>query len=1705
MKKLLHENAAFRVFYLLDEDSGKQNILKISKNEFAGADTVIQLNHELEITQALTLPFVRKAIRREKIDNCEALVLEYFDGESILDVFVKRRQTLLQFMMAAIKISGVTGELHQHNIIHKDLNSDNILINKNTGEIKIISFGISSRIDLKTSFLGNPEKLEGNLSFISPEQTGRMNRLVDYRSDLYSLGITFYEMLTGKLPFISADPVEIIHNHIAKVPPSPSEKNPAIPDELSNIVMKLMNKNAEDRYHSAFGLQYDLEQCLIQLKQTDTIQAFPLGERDFSGKFTIEQKLYGRSRQLQELLEAFHRTNAGAREVFMVKGSPGAGKTALVHEVHRLITEKRGYFVEGKFDQFKRNVPYFAITKAFDEFCSLLLTEREESLNLWRERILVAASNIGALITAIIPKLELIIGKQPEAAELGVTESQNRFFYIFRNFVRVIATKDHPFIFFIDDLQWADSGSLHLLQNLITDHENKYFLFVGAYRDNEISTDHPLQVFFNEIQKTHTAVSTVSVNNLSIEHITELLQDSLNEKAEAVQPFAQLIAQKTEGNAFFVTQFLKSLYLEKMLTFDYVISRWHWELSNIRKLQITDNVVDLMTMRVKKLPERTQTVLKLAACIGNRYDIETLAIINKSAPAATANDLWAAIEEGLVSPADNAYKLVSATEGSGLNAVYLFAHDRIQQAAYSLISDSEGRAVHFEIGKLLLNSIPAEKRDERIFEIVYQINLGLNESLDPREKNLFATLNLQAGKKAKQSSAFKPALSYLNTGINLLNEKSWSSNYDLILSLYIEGAEAAYLSGDYILLNERIYDILQHATSALDRVKAYSIKIDALTSQNNLAEALKTGVEALEWLGVRFPKNPKMVHIFMGVFAVKIKMMGRKFEMLHELPEMKDELKLRALPLMERLTPSAYMSGSNLFPLIIFEMVKLSVKYGNSLPSAFGYASYAITLSGVLGDIESGTRLGNASMQVLDRHFSEKFKVQVLFVNNVFIRHWTEHLSKLTDPLIESYHLGLKVGNLVGGIWAAYYALLLNFLACENLKILNEKAQSFAETFLMLKQDAAYQRTQMLRQTIVNMMNGIKNPTQLDGEFYREEQLEAIKEKGSDKTSVFTFYLFKLMLACHYHKFDQALDFSPRALQYAESAIGLAEGTWLIFYDTVAILGCINQMKKSIDKITEKRLYANMKKLKKWAKNESPNYAHKYYFARAEFERWKQHQNEARYWYDRALQALDSNGFAGEEALLAQTAAGFCGESGLGLLSDFYLKRSFAACDRWGSDSLKEILQRQYPLLIFESPSQASTVPGSSLSIAQLDVFSVIKASTAISGEIKLNRLLEKLMIVAIENAGAQRGCLFLFQNEKLILEAEAFVSKNKTELSFPGIALSEANISQAVIQFVWRSLESQAIKDASNDYRFSNDDYILKTKTKSILCMPIINQGQLKGILYLENNLTAGAFSSEQTEILKVLSGQMAISLENAMLYESLEKKVIERTRELAEQKKKSDDLLLNILPAETAEELKTSGAARSRQYENVTVMFTDFVNFTKASELLSADSLIDEINFYYSAFDEIVTRHGIEKIKTIGDSYMCAGGLPVESKTHAFDTVMAALDMKQFLLTANEERRMQGKPVFNCRIGIHSGPVVTGIVGTKKFAYDIWGDTVNIASRMESSGEPGKVNISGSTYALIHDQFRCTYRGEVSAKNKGSIDMYFIEEAQQPHHEYE
>ncbi|MBX7109143.1 MAG: AAA family ATPase [Chitinophagales bacterium] len=1702
--------SGFISYKVLNKKDGSLLTAKVTAEEFPPLHKIAYLKNEIEITQSLNHTGIPRPIEFTRFNNRPAVLFQYDEGRPFSKAATEKL-SIDVFLSVALHLSEIIKNIHVQDITHKNISCNSVFFDATALNVTLTEFGFASRLRAENQQLENFGFFNTSLEYYSPEQTGRMNRSIDYRTDFYSLGVVFYELLTGINPFRTDDRLKIIYNHIARIPDSPSAVDPAIPKAISAIILKLLSKNAEDRYQSALGLQLDLARCKSEWDAGNTISTFLPGLNDFSGKFQVSQKLFGREKDIEMLLHSFESVAAGNREVIFITGYSGIGKSALINEIQKPIASRQGLFLSGKFEELQRNIPYSAFIQAFKKLIDEILSAPADVLASWKSILTGALRTNASVVINVIPELELIIGKQPLADALSPAESQNRFNQSFRNFMLAFITDKRPLVLSLDDLQWADGASISLIQNLAKTDDAQYLMLIGAYRHNEVDPLHPLALAMEQLRKEGTHFRELFLEPLDSQAVNQLVEELIGTANQKTKELAAILLRISQGNPFFINQFLQSLYKHDKITFNYQSAQWEFDPGEIQAVDIPEEALDITINNMQSLPAEAQQVLKLASGIGSRFDTVTLsAITGKKTPELIAV-IWDIIQAGIIQPLDSNYQLIFQLRNDQFElpvAHFKFVHDKMQQAAYSLMNDDEKSSLHYRIAKALLARITGDEVGERVFDIVTQLNSGRPMLQSPAEKAEAVTLNMLAAKKARESIAYESALQYLEAAIKLFDEQAWITGYTQTFNTYLSAGECASLCDRQQEAARYFKYAHENAQTNYDRARVYYTESVLFNLKGKLPETFTAAQKALELLNVHFPSDVNKWTLAIAFIKIRWLLLHRNIEQLKALPLCSDATVQLANKILAELKPYAYNKSNDTLGLLILKSLELNLKYGLSDAFIDGFAGYGVILAVGLSNFRKGWDFTEVAFELAKKLNSALFFARASYSYGGMTINFVQPARNGLVHLENAYKLGVECGDYTNAAYATMNLVISMYYNSFAIDELLEKSRQYLSFTKRIRYDDMIMFQTVLQRHLFKLSD---TPPENWPSELQEPEAEFYARLKSLTFKLCLIYYQTLEMSRLYMEEQYAE--AAAMLKEAETNIFAIQGTLLLgeFYLFKALIlsAVLQKGSPASEKLCRKGMLECRTKLMKWSKTAPDNFRHRLFIVEGELARQDGDTAQAITHFINAARDAASQKFLHMVALTHELSGKLFLEKGMKEVAAPYLQYAFAAFKSWGAHGKANQLKEKYLHEGGESVTEVMPAalygrleekPFDNLS-ERLDLNSVMQAALAISGEIVLDKLLVSLIKIVMQNAGAETGYLIVERQGRWLIEAEGEAGEDTIQLHKGICVMESAVLPKSVIQYVIRTGETLVLFDVNADSRFAFDPAVIARKSVSVLCLPVINKGITTGILYLENNLSKGVFTNERVALLKFLSGQIAVSLENASLYDNLEQRVRERTQEVVAQKevieqekKKSDDLLLNILPAETADELKRKGFSKPRRFELVTVMFTDFVNFTGRSELVNPSELVDEINGYYSAFDNIIAKHGLEKIKTIGDSYMCAGGLPVENASNPYDTINAAIEIQQYVQQLGKERKQAGQAWFDCRIGVHSGPVVAGIVGIRKFAYDIWGDTVNIASRMEASGEPGKVNISGATYELVKDRFNCEPRGKIEAKNKGYIDMYFV-----------
>jgi predicted ATPase/signal transduction histidine kinase len=1487
---LVREDAEFILYRAHSKQLEPPSILLLTPSSTRPSpETLEKINHEYSLSSELDNLWALQPLAISSYNDKRVLVLED-PGGMPLHRLVEGPMEIKLFLRLAIQISDAVGQLHRRRLIHKDLKPSNVFVALESGRVWLTGFGIASRLARERQPLEPPEFIAGTLPYMAPEQTGRMNRSIDSRSDLYALGVTLYEILTGRLPFTASDPTEWVHCHIARPAIPPAERMPNIPGPVSAIVMKLLAKTAEERYQTALGLERDLQRCLAEWETQHRIDEFLLGEHDIPDRMLIPEKLYGRESEIKTLLAAFDRIVAGDRpELVLVSGYSGIGKSSVVNELYKSLVPTRGLFTSGKFDQYKRDIPYATLAQAFQSLLRQLLTKSEAELHKWRDALHEALGPNGQLIVDLVPEFKLIIGEQPRAPELPPPDAQGRFQRVFRRFIGVFARPEHPLALFLDDLQWLDAATLDLLEDLLTRPDVRHLLLIGAYRDNEVNPSHSLMRKLEAIRQAGTIVHNIVLAPLGREDIRQLVADSLHCELERATSLAQVIHEKTNGNPFFAIQFFSALADQALLTFDHGEGRWSWDLGRIHAKGYTDNVADLMVGKLSRLPVETQDALKQLACLGNSAEFGLLRMLYQDSNEEMHAQLWEGVRAGLIFRSEDSYR---------------FLHDRVQEAAYSLIPQELRNEAHLRIGRLLFARTPREKREDRIFEIVNQFNRCVPLITSPRECEQVAELNLIAGKRAQASTAYTSALTFFTAGASLLLDNRWEQLHQLMLQLELHRAECEFLTGRLRAAEERLIVLSSRVANIVERAALTCLRADLYTALNQSDRAVVVCLEYLRHVDIEWTAHPTPEDARWQYDRIWSQLGDRPIEQVIELPLMNDPAALATLDVLTKILTPALFTDANLLSLAICTAVNLSLERGNSDASCVAYVWLGQIAGPHFGSYEAGFRFGQLGYDLVERRGLARFHARTNMVFASHVMPWTKHVRAGRELLRRAFETANKIGDIT---FAAYSRINLN----TNLLIAGDplaEVQQEAMNGLQYVQKVRFGLAVDHIRSQLGLICTLRGLTRKFGSFNHDQfdEVEFERHLASDPSlaqSECLYWIRKLQARFLAGDYASAVNASGRARRLLWSIPSNLEAADYHFYSAFSHAVSLDSASPHQRQKHFEALEAHHKQLEIWAEHCPENFENRAALVAAEIARIEGRLLDAEQLYERAIRSAHTNGFIHNEALANEIAARFYLTRGFEKIAYTYLRDARYGYSRWGATAKLHQLDELYPQLRDEKSltGSANTIGAP---VELLDLGTIIKVSQAVSAEMVLERLIDTLMRTAIEHAGAERGLLILQRGDELRIEAEGRISDDRVIVRPKEAPLSEAP--ESIVHYVTRTRKHVILDDAVANSSFSTDAYIRQRHARSILCLPLINQAKLIGVLYLENNLAPQVFTPNRIAVLQLLASQAAVSLENVIESRRADEERERLRRTQAELEQMSRVSTLGELTASLAHEIK-------------------------------------------------------------------------------------------------------------------------------------------------------------------------------------------------------
>lgn len=1522
-------------------------LIKVCRSEKPSVTQLAGLKHEDQVLNSLKLKNIPQVLDLIKHSYQLMLILKDIPGKS-LHTYIDHKPLVLEiFFDIALQLTKIMGDLHQNRIIHKDINPHNIIINPDNCEIKLINFNICSKLNEESSAEYRPiTQLEGNLSYLSPEQTGRMNRPIDYRSDFYSLGITFFELLTGALPFNTKDTLELVYHHMAQIPPMVDEINPQVPTQLSTIIAKLLAKIPEERYSSAAGIKVDLVRCQEQWEKEGAIDLFELGTQDLIDKLNISHKLYGREKETAQLIDTFSKISQGTNALLLVAGYSGIGKSSLIQEIRKPVLGKKGYFISGKFDQLQRVLPYSAFIESFKDLVKQLLSEPPEYTEKLKARLLKALENNGQIIVNIVPSIEQLIGPQPPLTQLPLVQEQNRFTYTLEAFICALANKEHPLVLFLDDLQWIDNASLNLLLAILSNSSATHLLIIGAYRENEVSEEHPLMKALQELRHKQTYISEILLLPLEKIHIQELLADSLNMRLVQVEPLAHLLFDKTQGNPFYLNVFLKKIYQLKLLKLDFDSSLWQWDLSKIKQQKVTDNVVDLLISNLNELPESELQILKIASCIGHIFELQTLSIITDTPVLDIAKALKAAINLNLVKPLNENYELIESVSDISLlgDINFHFVHDKVQQTTYQMIPKESLPEIHLRIGRMLLKNEPIESNSKNLFDTLNHLNLGIDLIDSEDEKKYLANGNFLAGIKAKGSIAYAAAVNYLKTASFLLQEDTLE-NKNIKFEIYKNIAECYYLLGDLVSAENYFQTLLAEYSEKTQRGEVFLIKIKAYVNMGKHFEAIALTSQILKEFNFHLPKKTTTLHVLKEVAQIEIKnaLSVRKTPMV----EAKSVEVLLINKILSTSLSSCYLVDQNLFAVITCKLIKLAYNKGYTIDTPVSCLFYAIILIANLNKIDRGFEFVKLAKQI-DEHFpNNSNQSKINFILGNFIQHWKYPFESGLQHLNQGYQIGIEEGDLAYAGYSCLFSLLLHYLGYPLAEVL--EATERCIKFLARSGDKDWHTYfKYLNKSLALLIPNSE---------YKQEYLKANIDglpANTSKTCVALSYNIAGQISYIYNNFEDALTYSTQAYQLKQYIVGSFDSAFALFFHGLNLASCYPKADGSNKKAYLMQALKIQKQIKFFSRfNDIYTPFHALLSAEI-ISITKGFSTEALNYYNQAhtlFQAANSTYFL---AITNECIGLYYLKFNNTKLAQNYFVDAFYTYSRWGAVSKCYQLKQKYPQWLQNENIGAAGINLNSQS--NIDLLSLFKLSKTISSEIKLEGLLKKLIIILLQNAGAQRAVLMVKIKDIWYLQAEGSDTQQKLYLTteIPLDAYKGAPVQ--LIKYAERLMDT-VVMQSDKDFEDINinDPYILNIKPKSILIIPISYQGKLQNLLYLENKISTYAFPVERMQALNMIASQAAVSLENARLYHEA-----------------THDLLTGLANRSLLYQMFDYFAARAaRENKLIGVIFMDLDFFKTINDTLGHD-VGDKLLIYYADKLKEVLRKDSMAVRLGGDEFV-------------------------------------------------------------------------------------------------------------------------------------
>lgn len=1661
-------------------------------------DGAERLRHEGRIVQSLRGRRFPRYCGLVPFQDGLALLMEDDDAIALDTTLQEAPVSIDRFLDTAIGATEALSDLHRQGFVHGDIKPNNILVKPHSGQVFLCDFDRTFGLEAGTD-AGVLRMWEGTHAYLAPEQTGRISRPIDHRADLYGLGATLYHLLTGTPPVEPGDALSVLHQQLAVMPQPPHEVVAGVPPQLSRIVLKLLAKNAEDRYASAHGLLADLRRAKLAWLATGELRTFQLAEQDRPTTFLLPDRLYGRDPQRNRLLAAWERVRSGRCELVIVSGSGGSGKSSLVQSIAHEVRTDGGRFIGGKFEAMRSDVPYTGLVEALRALGRDLLSSAEDGLVAFRKRVRDVLGDHVALLSELVPDLASALAVQDALPEVDPSEERARFRDTMLAFLSVVASESRPVVIFLDDLHWADPATLRLLELLFdtrtdTDratarlHHPEHLLIIGSVRPEEIDASHPVVAMQRALQaQGPDLVTQVHVPPLTEDDASQLLQDALMLPAGAVAPAANLATALTRGNAFMLRRLFTRAARAGHLRFSPEGTQWLIDVDGLRTCDPGSDVSSILGQELRELPDATQRALQVGAALGVSFRTDDLSELLGVSSTEVEASLRPALRIGFVLPCP----------GRQDTTRLRFMHDRVRQCAWDEIPPDRRTELHLRIGRVLLQRHVDTTDDEGLAELVHHFVLGGCEDADPVLRRRLAPIFRRAGNRARVTGAWQAAGEHLSRSCRMLGEEAWTNDPGGTWSVHLDYAEACYLSNDFITLRRLLASLRPRALSPAAAVRLDVLHVMSLVAQDDWSGVMSAARRALIPLGIVLPEFPSQWAVVRGLIQSRWRFRHGIRHLLHA-PDLTDEATLGALKLIQLCQVAALLAAPPLTPILAFTSMQLIDARGKAAELATSAAHWAIVLVAALDDLNRAEDAIHTAHSYLDAYPSRTGRGRLLLSEAGYVRHWTRPLLSCADDLDEAFRLSLRAGDPLHAAMSAATRALYLLLGGAPLQDVDEVITDLIDPVGRCGFDHPRDDLMRYRQAVRNLRGDAEDVLTLRSDDYDIEADSAHQVRSSGKMSIAGISLLQMLVCLTYGDVDGAWRATKAAHSGIASVAGSAWGPLFTTMQAVTALRAAGRPGGPAPRTARRIARRALRKLRGWHQRQPALYDARIAMIQGEFACARGRPDQALQSWESAIASPSDALPLFERAWILERAGRVAMDSGRRISAAALLREACRSLHRWGARVAAERIEASFGSQLHSIPAGSRQLPEARSAhetgpVGQTDLDVVVRGSHAISKHLRLDGLVRELLGLIRQASGAQRALLVLrTESGDEIIEdtpSEALGTLKRSPL------MRSDDIPLPMILSVLRTGDAIVLGNAARVGAFTAEPCVRRRKLGSVLVAPMYAQGEVVGVVYLENNLLHDAFDGARLDTVRMLAVQAGISLRNALLVEELEARVRDRTRELQDARDHVERLLRNILPDRVANELKERGSVAPVQVPSATVLFTDFCGFTEIANRAPPQLLVDELDGIFRSFDEIITRHRIIKLKTIGDAYMAIAGVPDTSATHEVDAVLAALNLLAFVDERRALRQDPNAPEWFIRAGLHTGPLIAGMIGSRRIAYDVWGDTVNIAARLEEAATPGRLNVSHTTWSRIAPLFLGEARGEIEAKGKGRIPMYHVD----------